>query len=246
MAVASNPIVETYSRLAEEYDDDLNIHSCWGKSADKALSGVVIKDNYDTVLDMGCGTGRAIAQFAQKGRSGMQWIGIDPAPNMCKLAVGHASGLGSLRILEGSFESIPLDAKSVDYIFSIFAFHWTTNLDASVKELKRVLKPNGDMDLFFIGRNNGREFIQATSPIFLKHMGPAQLLEVTETYETYPDTLEGHWAWWVRIEGQFMRIQPEKKKACDEEIKAALAKIGPKDQIPYTIHKLHVKVRQSK
>jgi ubiquinone/menaquinone biosynthesis C-methylase UbiE len=273
MAVASNPIVETYSRLAEEYDDDLNIHSCWGKSADKALSGVVIKDNYDTVLDMGCGTGRAIAQFAQKGRSGMQWIGIDPAPNMCKLAVGHASGLGSLRILEGSFESIPLDAKSVDYIFSIFAFHWTTNLDASVKELKRVLKPNGDMDLFFIGRNNGREFIQATSPIFLKHMGPAQLLEsakmrkqltkdaafklfstvfdplqleVTETYETYPDTLEGHWAWWVRIEGQFMRIQPEKKKACDEEIKAALAKIRPKDQIPYTIHKLHVKVRQSK
>jgi ubiquinone/menaquinone biosynthesis C-methylase UbiE len=271
MAVAINPVVETYSRLAAEYDDDKNIHSCWGKSADRALSSVVIKDSYKTVLDMGCGTGRAISDFARKGRPGVEWIGIDPAPNMVKISAQHADGMASVKTAVGSFESIPLDAKSVDYIFSIFAFHWTTNLDASVKELKRVLKPNGDMDLFFIGRNNGREFIQATSPIFLKHMGPAQLLEsakmrkqltkdaayklfatdfnpaqleVTETYETFPDTLEGHWAWWVRIEGQFMKIQPEKKKACDEEIKAALAKLGTND-IPYTIHKLHVKVRQS-
>lgn len=33
------------------------------------------------------------------------------------------------------------------------------------------------MDLFFIGRDNGREFIQKTSGIFLKYMGPALLLD---------------------------------------------------------------------
>jgi len=30
------------------------------------------------------------------------------------------------KIRDGSFEHIPLEAASVDYLFSIFAFHWTT------------------------------------------------------------------------------------------------------------------------
>jgi ubiquinone/menaquinone biosynthesis C-methylase UbiE len=272
MAVASNPIVETYSRLAEEYDCDLNVHSCWGKAADQALASIVIKDQYRSILDIGCGTGRAVAQLAAKGKPGVQWYGIDPAENMCKITAQRAQGIPSLHAKVGSFESIPLEAKSLDYIFSILAFHWVTNLDASVKELKRVLKPSGDMDLFFIGRNNGREFIQATTPIFLKHMGPALLLEsakmrkqltrdaafklfsqvfdpaqlsVEESFLTFNDTLEGHWAWWVRVEGHFMQIPPAKKKACDDEVKAAIARLGTGDQIPYTIHQLHVKVRQS-
>jgi hypothetical protein len=66
-------------------------------------------------------------------------------------------------------------------MYSIFAFHWTTDLEASVKEIARVLKPAAEMDLFFIGRNNGREFIQRTSPIFLKYMGPALFLDSTRT-----------------------------------------------------------------
>jgi ubiquinone/menaquinone biosynthesis C-methylase UbiE len=273
MAVAAtNPVVETYSRLAQEYDGDMNIHSCWGKAADKAMSLITIKDQYRSILDVGCGTGRAIAQLAAKGKPGVQWMGIDPAENMAKITAQRAQGIPALQAKVGSFESIPMDSASVDYIFSILAFHWVTNLDASVKELKRVIKPNGDMDLFFIGRNNGREFIQATTPIFLKHMGPALLLEsakmrkqltrdaafklfsqvfdpaklsVEESFLTFHDTLEGHWAWWVRIEGHFMQIAPEKKKACDDEVKTAIAKLGSGNQIPYTIHLLHVKLRQS-
>lgn len=272
MAVATNPIVETYSRLAQEYDCDLNVHSCWGKAADHALSSIVIKDQYGSILDVGCGTGRAVAQLASKSRPGVNWVGIDPAENMCKLAAQRAQRIPNLQIKVGCFESIPLDSASVDYLFSVLAFHWTTNLETSVKELKRVLKPSGDMDLFFIGRNNGREFIQATSPLFLKHMGPALLLEsakmrkqltkdaalrlfsqvfdpaqlsVEESYLTYYDTLEGHWAWWVRIEGHFLRIPPAKKKACDEEVKKAISRLGTGDRIPYTIHQLHMSVRQS-
>jgi ubiquinone/menaquinone biosynthesis C-methylase UbiE len=273
MAVAAtNPVVETYSRLAQEYDGDMNIYSCWGKAADKAMSLIEIKDQYRSILDVGCGTGRAIAQLASQGKPGVKWMGIDPAENMAKITAKRAESIPALQAKVGSFESIPMDSASVDYIFSILAFHWVTNLDASVKELKRVIKPNGDMDLFFIGRNNGREFIQATTPIFLKHMGPALLLEsakmrkqltrdaafklfsqvfdpaklsVEESFLTFHDTLEGHWAWWVRIEGHFMQIAPEKKKACDDEVKNAIAKLGTGNQIPYTIHLLHVKLRQS-
>jgi ubiquinone/menaquinone biosynthesis C-methylase UbiE len=270
MTTTTNAIVATYSRLAQEYDDDLNVGSCWGKAADKALTSLVIKDCYNVVLDVGCGTARALVQLASVGRSGVEWIGIDPAENMRKLAAQRTQGLSSVRILDGCFETIPLASESVDYLFSIFAFHWTTNLEASVQELRRVLKSSGEMDLFFIGRNNGREFIRATSPIFLRYMGPALLLEsagmrkqltkdaawglfsqafspnqlsIEESYETYYDTLEGHWAWWVRIEGHFMKIPPGKKDACDQEVKAAISTLGQGKDIPYTLHQLHMRLK---
>ena len=128
------------------------------------------------------------------------------------------------------------------------------------------------MDLFFIGRNNGREFIQKSTPIFLKYLGPARLLEsarmrkqltrdaalqlfatvferarvsVEESSETYYDTLEGHWGWWVRIEGHFVAIPPEEKQRCDREVWEALSSLAGAKGIPYTIHQLHVKVRSA-
>ncbi len=267
----ANPIVETYSRLAEHYDDEPNLHSCWGQAADKALASVRLKDDYQLILDVGCGTGRALAWLASKAKPGVQFVGIDPAENMRKLALQRVQRFRDVRIWDGSFEHIPLETGSVDYLFSIFAFHWTTDPEAAVREVQRVLRPGAEMDLFFIGRDNGREFIQKTTPIFLKYMGPALLLGsarmrkqltkeaahelfakafsppelfIDESYQTYYDTLEGHWGWWVRIEGHFMQIPPARKEECDREVKNALQDLTEERGIPYTIHQLHVKLRR--
>ncbi|MGA8100777.1 MAG: hypothetical protein WB869_01410, partial [Candidatus Acidiferrales bacterium] len=62
---------------------------------------------------------------------------------------------------------------------------------------------------------------------------------------TYYDTLEGHWGWWVRIEGHFLQMPPDTKEACDQEVKAALESLAGERGIPYTIHQLHVKVRRA-
>jgi hypothetical protein len=80
--------------------------------------------------------------------------------------------------------------------------------------------------------------------LFEKAFGPPDL-SVDESYQTYHDTLEGHWGWWVRIEGQFMRIPPVRREACDREVKSALQCLAGPEGIPYTIHQLHVKVRRS-
>jgi ubiquinone/menaquinone biosynthesis C-methylase UbiE len=172
-----NPIVETYSRLAREYDEDANFVSCWGRASERALSTIRLREDYQVVVDMGCGTGRAIHALAAAGSPHTQFIGIDPAENMCHIAAQKAAEQKSVQIRQGAFEKIPLETNSVDYIYSILAFHWVTDLAASVAEIARVLKPDGEMDLFFIGRDNGREFIQKTSALFLKYMGPALLLD---------------------------------------------------------------------
>jgi ubiquinone/menaquinone biosynthesis C-methylase UbiE len=267
-----NPVVETYSLLADKYDDELNLHSCWGRATDRIQSSLAIEDNDQVVLDVGCGTGRALLELARRSRPSIQFIGIEPARNMRECAVRRIGCRTNVGILDGRFEQIPLKSQSVDYLFSIFAFHWVTDLRASVQEIHRVLKPNGRADLFFIGRNNGHEFIRKTSPIFLKYMGPAHFLEsvrmrrqltrqeslrlfsetfdprqvsADESYETYYDSLEGHWGWWVRIEGQFVSMPPEKKDACDQEVQKALSDLYTKKGIPYTIHCLHLRLRSA-
>jgi ubiquinone/menaquinone biosynthesis C-methylase UbiE len=272
MRTLSNPIVETYSQLAVQYDDDSNDRSCWGRATQKAIASIALKQEYQDILDIGCGTGKAIASFASKSTSEKEFIGVDPAENMRLLARKRNRTFPNVEIRDGSFECIPLESQSVDYLYSIFAFHWTTDLQASAREIARVLRKNAEMDLFFIGRDNGREFIQKTTPIFLKYMGPALLLNsarmrkqltkegafelfsqafdpssisVQESYDTYYDTLEGHWGWWVRIEGHFVQIPPAKKKACNEEVERALLTLCTPEGIPYTIHQLHMRLRQS-
>ncbi len=271
MSVSVNPIVETYSRLAHEYDDEANFQSCWGRASERALSSIRLLGDHHLVVDMGCGSGRAVHALAAAAPPHTQFVGIDPAENMCRVAAQKTALQKGVQIRQGSFENIPLESASVDYLYSILAFHWVTDLAASVAELARVLKPNGEMDLFFIGRDNGREFIQKTSAIFLKYMGPALLLDsarlrkqltrdaalqlfsgvfepsclsVEESFRTYFDTLDGHWSWWVRVEGHFVKIPPEKKTQCDRDVRAALQALSEPRGIPYTIHELHVRVRR--
>jgi ubiquinone/menaquinone biosynthesis C-methylase UbiE len=271
MQSVSNPIVETYSRLADQYDDQSNDRSCWGKATQKAIASIRLKAKYRDVLDMGCGTGKVLAHLASA-PSQHRFIGVDPAENMRLHAQERISALPNVEIRDGCFESIPVGSQSVDYLYSIFAFHWTTDLEASVREISRVLRKGSEADLFFIGRDNGREFILKTTPIFLKYMGPALLLNsarmrkqltkdaafqlfskcfdsshvsIEESYDTYYDTLEGHWGRWVRIEGHFVQIPPDKKQACDAEVRQALLSLSEPEGIPYTIHQLHVRLGQA-
>jgi ubiquinone/menaquinone biosynthesis C-methylase UbiE len=223
------------------------------------------------VADVGCGTGRQLIQILSRHSPEKQFIGVEPAANMRKLAAARLAHCPHVRILDGRFESLPLETHSVDYLYSNLAFHWTTNVRKSVAELARVLRPAGEMDLTFIGRRNGREFIQSTSRVFLKYLTLAQMVEavslrkqlqleeattlfqetfgvdgltVSESYHTYYDTLDGHWGWWVRIEGQLVDIPPDRRAECDREVRAALTQLETPQGIPYTIHLLHVRLRR--
>jgi hypothetical protein len=68
-------------------------------------------------------------------------------------------------------------------------------------------------------------------------------LTVTESYRTYHDTLEGHWGWWVRIEGQLVDIPPGRGAACAHAVREAIASLATDRGIPYTVHLLHVRLR---
>ncbi len=272
----SNTVVEAYSENAGAYDQDANLDSCWGKLATRFLSEIQLKDRYRSVVDVGCGAGHALRELATRAltanhRDGTQFIGVEPAENMRLRAATNLAELDRVRLVDGRFEALPLETAAVDYVLSIMAFHWVVDLQASAKELARVLGSDGEMDLFFTGRDTGQEFRANTTPVFLKYMGlrvlfestgmrqhltlpatlalfkeafPTRPVTVDESRETYYDSLEGHWAWWEsRASGHFAKIPAEKRQQCDTEVRDAIASLTTPRGIPYTVHVLHVQLR---
>jgi hypothetical protein len=84
--------------------------------------------------------------------------------------------------------------------------------------------------------------VEQTTKLFRARFPPKRLT-VEESFRTYFDTLEGHWSWWVRIEGQFVEMPPEKREACDAAVRTAISTLATEKGIPYTVHVIHVRLR---
>ena len=64
----------------------------------------------------------------------------------------------NIAFFEGTFACMPLENESVDKIISTLAMHWVPSIDDSLKELKRVLKPNGSVDIMMTEKDDGDNF----------------------------------------------------------------------------------------
>lgn len=100
----------------------------------------------EQILDLGCGNGWATRKLA-KLSAGVQALGIDVSPAM----VAEAERLHSLtiraRYAVGSFERIDAPDAKFTRVFSMEALYYSVDLDAALKEIHRVLKPNGTADI---------------------------------------------------------------------------------------------------
>jgi len=92
------------------------------------------------ILDLGCGTGRFSQGLAS--RFDAEVVGVDPSRKMLAIARGkpHES---RVRYVEGRAEAIPLEAGSVDMIFTSMTFHHFTDRALAASECRRVLRPGG-------------------------------------------------------------------------------------------------------
>jgi len=95
------------------------------------------------VLDIGSGTG-ILSQFAHKVRKDLRYTLIDPAPGMLRFAPGFAN-----KVI-GRAETLPFPAASFDAVFTGDAFHHFKDPDASLREIKRVIKDDGVLMIFEI------------------------------------------------------------------------------------------------
>jgi ubiquinone/menaquinone biosynthesis C-methylase UbiE len=94
----------------------------------------------DMVVDIGCGPGVAV-RFAA--RLGAMVTGVDPAPVMLRVARLLTRRSANVRYINGVAEAIPLSEDSASVIWSIATVHHWSDIDAGLREVRRVLLPCG-------------------------------------------------------------------------------------------------------
>jgi ubiquinone/menaquinone biosynthesis C-methylase UbiE len=93
----------------------------------------------NSVLDVGCGTGRLLLRLA-KAYPHATTMGIDPAPGMVRVARGQG-----LEAAVGSAESLPLPDRSFDLVVTTMSFHHWGDQARGLDEVRRVLAPGGHL-----------------------------------------------------------------------------------------------------
>ncbi len=151
--------------LAERYD---RISDLQFESGRRLAEMMGIKEG-DTVLDVGCGTGRLALHLSKVvGPSGAV-VGIDPSPYRIRVAESKLKGLAhdNLRFAIGQGEDlISLSSGAFDHVYYSAVFHWIGDKAAALAEAKRVLKPGGTIGMTTVDKNHPFEMRKVMEKMF--------------------------------------------------------------------------------
>lgn len=122
---------ERYHRLSEP-------QVAWGQ---RVLDRLAPADG-ETILDVGCGTGRLTAQLAAAAGRGLV-VGLDPSPAMLAQAREWlARQAPRVRLVRGDAAALPF-AETFDAVFSAATLHWVRDHTAAFRSIFRALRPGG-------------------------------------------------------------------------------------------------------
>jgi ubiquinone/menaquinone biosynthesis C-methylase UbiE len=98
------------------------------------------------VLEVGCGTG---ANFPYYGDAVSELIATDPDPYMLERASKRAAEVGRpITIRRAPAEQLPFENESLDTVVSTWVMCHARDPAGALSEVKRVLKPEGELRFF--------------------------------------------------------------------------------------------------
>lgn len=126
-----------YAKTAENYD---NIHSMEAEHqmALKIISGLIFEQNYNSCLDVGCGTGRGLS-FLKQRHPNLLLLGVDISPDLLNIAV-NKNGIDSNKLLIANGCKLPFHDETFDLVIALGLMHHVENPNKIVSEMLRVAK----------------------------------------------------------------------------------------------------------
>ncbi len=96
----------------------------------------------EKVLEIGCGTGADLLQFAKHGAIA---TGVDVTTRHVDLARERLEGLAVIH--QGDMRHLPFEDESFDYVYSHGVLHHCEQPEQAVREMFRVLRPGGKINI---------------------------------------------------------------------------------------------------
>ncbi|WP_026733954.1 class I SAM-dependent methyltransferase [Fischerella sp. PCC 9605] len=132
--------------IRQQYDQVANLYDRrWSTYIAKTLSFLKTWAHISpeaTVLDIGCGTGEFERLLLTENPQQMI-TGVDISEEMLLVAKQKCRAYPNVSFLTASASALPFANNSFDVIVSASTFHYFDDPETSLKEMRRVLKPDG-------------------------------------------------------------------------------------------------------
>jgi SAM-dependent methyltransferase len=115
------------------------------------------------VLDVGCGTGIASRQMAQRGA---KVLGVELAPRMAEIARGHG-----VEVETAAFEGWEAAGRTFDRVTSAQAWHWL-DLPIATTKAASVLRPGGRLGLIWNAGYQSDDLADALEGVYARVVPP--------------------------------------------------------------------------
>jgi demethylmenaquinone methyltransferase/2-methoxy-6-polyprenyl-1,4-benzoquinol methylase len=156
---AANAVREMFNTISPRYDLlnhvlSMNVDRLWWWRTARRFRHI-LRRNEAEVLDLCCGTGdMAFALYRQTKGSRASITGADFARKMLRRA--EKKGIGKpIRWVEADALHMPFADQTFDLVTSAFGFRNLADYDAGLREIHRVLRPNGELGILDFGEPKG-------------------------------------------------------------------------------------------
>jgi demethylmenaquinone methyltransferase / 2-methoxy-6-polyprenyl-1,4-benzoquinol methylase len=165
---------EMFTAIAPRYDLlnhllSFNIDRLWWRKTARSFSHVLAKPD-TRVLDLCCGTGDMTFALRRRAGNSAKIFGADFSHTMLQRASKKSSGT-SLRWIEADALQLPFPGGQFDLVTSAFGFRNLADYDAGLREIIRVLGPQGECGILDFGEPRG--LIGQIYRIYFKRVLPA-------------------------------------------------------------------------
>ena len=184
------------------------------------LTKVEIRENA-TVLDIGCGGGRALERLASLASLG-KVVGIDYSEDSVAVARKRNQRLiatGRVEVLHGSVSSMPFPDATFDCVSAVETYYFWPDIAADLAEVRRVMKPSAQM-VIIAGMYRGSRFDKRNMRLI--RAGGIRCFSVQEFEETLQD---------AGFSAVAVSVEPRKGWVC------VVSELGSKDRIGEKSHR---------
>jgi ubiquinone/menaquinone biosynthesis C-methylase UbiE len=120
-------------------------------------------NNDDLVLDLGCGLGK-VSEYISK-KTGARIVGIDFSKKSIEWAKSQIQSKNKkLDFQVGNINDLKFSPSTFDAIISIDTLYFVEDMDFTISELKNILKPQGQMGIFYAQYRELDESIELLKP----------------------------------------------------------------------------------